>query len=109
MQVPFNISYLEKHLDAKDESEHVVHSVPNLSLQRPGRNVGPLHGECDAVTGDEDQDQEVEPALGGQGPTLEAEPEESDGTITLWNIAMETLPYLCYGHKTTLSPRIYLS
>ena len=68
--------YLEKHLDAKDESEHMVHSVQNLSLQRPGRNVGPLHGECDAVTGDEYQNQEVEPALGGQGLTLEAEPEE---------------------------------
>ena len=49
----------------------MVRHAQNVSLGGPGRDVGPLHGQRDAVGRDEGQDDEVEPALRGQLRTLD--------------------------------------
>ena len=40
----------------------MVGHAQNVSLGGPGRDVGPLHGQRDAVGGDECEDDEVEPS-----------------------------------------------
>ena len=57
---------LHEHLDGEDDSEDVVADAQDVSLSRPGGDVGPLHGQRDAVGGDEGEDDEVEPALGDE-------------------------------------------
>ena len=44
----------------------MVEYVKDGPLEGPRRDVGPLHGERDAVGRDEDEDDEVEPSLRGQ-------------------------------------------
>ena len=39
----------------------MVGIAEQLPLERPRWDVWPLHGKCDAVGGDEDEDDEVEP------------------------------------------------
>ena len=51
----------ENHLNCKDDGEDVVGIAEELPLERPGRDVWSLHGKCDAVGGDEDEDDEVKP------------------------------------------------
>ncbi len=60
------VRYLEEHLDGEHDSEDVVEYIENLPFHRPRRDVGPLHGQRDAVHGDEDEHDEVKPVLAGQ-------------------------------------------
>ena len=60
--------YFQEHFQREDYGEDVVEAVEELSLERPGRDVGPLHGQRDAVGGDEDQHDEVEPVAGSSAP-----------------------------------------
>ena len=87
-------SYLKNHLDGEDDGEDVVHDVEHLPLRRPGRNVGPLHGQRDAVGRDERQDDEVEPVLAGQFGAPDPEPvlgtEEPEGVVS--PVAGESVP-----------------
>ena len=39
----------------------MVGIAEELPLKGPGRDVWPLHGKCDAVGGDEDEDDKIEP------------------------------------------------
>ena len=70
---------LQSHFDGEDDSEDVIEDVKDLPLQRPGRDIGPLHGQGDAVAGDEDQHDEVEPGSACQVTAPHPKPVQ-DGT-----------------------------
>ena len=41
----------------------MIEDIKDLSFERPRRNIRPFHGQGDAVAGDEDENDEVEPGL----------------------------------------------
>jgi len=41
----------------------VIEDIKDLSLKRPRRNVWPFHSQGDAVAGDKDEDDEIEPGF----------------------------------------------
>ena len=57
---------LHEHLDGEDDSEDVVADAQDVPLRGPGGDVGSLHGQRDAVSGDEGEDDEVKPSLGDE-------------------------------------------
>ncbi len=69
--------HLQEHLHCEDDGEDVVENVEYLPLGGPGRDVGPLHGKRDAVGGDEDENDEVEPVLVGEVLALHPEPAQN--------------------------------
>ena len=77
--------YLKNHFDGEHDGENMVHDVEQLPLHRPRRDVGPLHGERDAVGRYERQDDEVEPVLAGElgapDPETVVGAEEPEGVI----------------------------
>ena len=63
------MTYLDQHLQPEDDGEEVVTGDEEEPLVRLGRDVGPLHGQGDAVESDEEEDRVVEPLLRGEPPT----------------------------------------
>lgn len=56
-------THLQTHFYGEHKGKNIVEDVQNSALERPRRDVGPFHGESDAVRGNEDQNDEVEPGL----------------------------------------------
>ena len=54
---------LHDHLDSEDYGEYVVHGGENPPLCGPGGDGGSLHSQGDAVSSDENKNNEVKPAL----------------------------------------------
>ena len=57
---------LHDHLEGEDEGEDVVGDVQQFPLGGPGWDGRSLHGQSDAVSSDENQNDEVKPILRGQ-------------------------------------------
>lgn len=53
--------YLYQHLNSKDSGEHIVEYHEHETFYRVRGNVGALHGQCDAVEANEEQDGGVKP------------------------------------------------
>ena len=98
-------SHLKPHFNGKDDSEDVVKDVQDLPLKWPGRDVGPLHRQGDAVAGDEDKHDEVEPGFAGQVTAPHPEPVQDKTHLVLdtdhwmlqdkWNIILYW-NFFCY-------------
>ena len=84
-EAPCSSMYLENHLDGEYDGENVVHDVEQLPFHRPRRDVGPLHGERDAIGRNKRKDDEVEPVLAGELRAPDPEPvvgaEEPEGVV----------------------------
>ena len=72
--IVFCVSHLQTHFYCEHDSENIVEDVQHFSFQGPRRNVGPFHGQSDAVARDEHQNDKVEPGLLGKRLATEAEP-----------------------------------
>jgi hypothetical protein len=57
------LTYLDQHLQGEDEREDVVGAQQEVPLRALRWDVGPFHGESDAVEADEEQNGVVEPFL----------------------------------------------
>ena len=57
---------LHDHLYCEDQGEDVVRDVQQFPLSGPGGDSWALHGQSDAISSDENQDDEVKPILGGE-------------------------------------------
>jgi hypothetical protein len=56
-------NYLETHFNCEYDCKNVIEDIKDLSFERPRWNVWPFHGQGDAVAGNEDEDDEVEPGF----------------------------------------------
>lgn len=56
-------TYLNEHFDSEDDCEHVIGCWQEHSFGAAWRDVRSFHGQRDAVEGDEQQDDVVEPLL----------------------------------------------
>lgn len=104
---------LEKHLNGEDHGEDVIEYVQELSLKGPGRDVGSLHGQGDAVGGDKDEDDKVKVGFVGDVDAPESElvtwrkvPQGIVGSFPLELLPNASIPRLRRKRKSRKSSQL---